>query len=537
MGSATSRTFGRLAVAARVFVLLALVGPAVWARDTASFPFLVALAVALGLGAIAAQRRWRLAASSDLLEATAVGVIVALPAETSPGLLAALALPPFLSGLRHGNRGVAEALTAQLIGVVATASLLGGGIDSGLGVAIFTWSVCGLGMGLVAGFLHTFIRREPDSVAGYREARQLLRELLDLSGDLSSGLDPVSQADGLLAAVRDELPTSALAVHVPQHDGLTPLTRSVALADEPAEAAAEPDHRDRLAERVLATGRPMTRGQDFAFPLTAGGSIVAVVTGTLSAGLSPDQAGLDKKLATLSRGFGPDAVRLEASLLFGQLRDLATSEERRRLAREMHDGMAQEIASLGYFVDGLLAAADSPEQKAQLQLLRDSITSVVAEVRRSVLTLRSAVDGSDSLGAAIGGVARHLSALSGVAISVTIDEGTVRLRPEVEAELMRITQEALNNAVRHAEASRIDVVCEVNPPDVAISVRDNGRGLQEKRVDSHGLEIMQERARLVGATLDIGNHPDGGALVAVRISGDAARGATVSDPERESVLS
>lgn len=537
MGSATSRTFGRLAVAARVFVLLALVGPAVWARDTASFPFLVALAVALGLGAIAAQRRWRLAASSDLLEATAVGVIVALPAETSPGLLAALALPPFLSGLRHGNRGVAEALTAQLIGVVATASLLGGGIDSGLGVAIFTWSVCGLGMGLVAGFLHTFIRREPDSVAGYREARQLLRELLDLSGDLSSGLDPVSQADGLLAAVRDELPTSALAVHVPQHDGLTPLTRSVALADEPTDAAAEPDHRDRLAERVLATGRPMTRGQDFAFPLTAGGSIVAVVTGTLSAGLSPDQAGLDKKLATLSRGFGPDAVRLEASLLFGQLRDLATSEERRRLAREMHDGMAQEIASLGYFVDGLLAAADSPEQKAQLKLLRDSITSVVAEVRRSVLTLRSAVDGSDSLGAAIGGVARHLSALSGVAISVTIDEGTVRLRPEVEAELMRITQEALNNAVRHAEASRIDVVCEVNPPDVAISVRDNGRGLQEKRVDSHGLEIMQERARLVGATLDIGNHPDGGALVAVRISGDAARGATVSDPERESVLS
>ncbi len=96
---------------------------------------------------------------------------------------------------------------------------------------------------------------------------------------------------------------------------------------------------------------------------------------------------------------------------------------------------------------------------------------------------------------------------------------------------------ALNNAVRHAQATKIDVVCEVNPPDVAISVRDNGRGLQEKRVDSHGLEIMQERARLVGGTLDIGNHPDGGALVALRISGDVARGATVSDPERESVLS
>ncbi|MEZ5092309.1 sensor histidine kinase [Nocardioides sp.] len=538
MGSATSRAFGRLAVAARVFVLLALVGPALWARDTASFPALVALAVVLGVGAIAAQQRWQLTASSDLLEATAVGVVVALPAETSPGLLAALALPPFLSGLRHGNRGVAEAMTAQLIGVVATATLVGGGIEGGFGVAIFTWTVCGLGFGLVAGFLHTFLRREPDSVAGYREARQLLRELLDLSGDLSSGLDPVSQADSLLIAVRDELPACDLAVHVPQHDGLTPLTRSRVSTETPEgeSPTADPEQSARLAERVLATGRPLTRGQDFAFPLTAGGAIVAVVAGSLSERLSPDQVGLSTRLGALSRSLSADAVRLEASLLFGQLRDAATSEERRRLAREMHDGMAQEIASMGYFVDGLIAAAESPEQGTQLLLLRESITSVVAEVRRSVLTLRSAVDGSDSLGAAIGGVARHLSALSGVPISVTVDEGTVRLRPEVEAELMRITQEALNNAVRHAQASRIDVACEVSPPEVSITVRDNGRGLQQKRVDSHGLEIMQERARLVGATLDIGNHPDGGALVSLRISGDAARGAAVSDHDRESVL-
>ena len=534
MGTATSRTFGRLAVAARVFVLLALAGPALWARDTASFPALVALAVVCGLGAVAAQQRWQVTASSDLLEATAVGVVVALPAEASPGLLAALALPPFLSGLRHGNRGVAEAMAAQLIGVVATSTLVGGGIDSGLGVAIFTWAVCGLGLGLVAGFLHTFIRREPDSVAGYREARQLLRGLLDLSGDLSSGLDPVSQADFLLTTVRDALPASDLAVLVPQHEGLTPLTRSTVRTE--ADAPPADDQSARLAERVLATGRPLTRGQDFAFPLTAGGAIVAVVAGSLSERLSPDQVGLGTRLGTLSRSLAADAVRLEASLLFEQLRDAATSEERRRLAREMHDGMAQEIASMGYFVDSLIAAAESPDQGAQLLLLRESITSVVAEVRRAVLTLRSAVDGSDSLGAAIGGVARHLSALSGVPISVTLDEGTVRLRPEVEAELLRVTQEALNNAVRHARATRIDVVCEVSPPEATITVRDNGRGLQQKRVDSHGLEIMHERARLVGATLDIGNHPDGGALVSLRISGDAPRGVTVSDHDKESVL-
>lgn len=529
MSSTTWRPFARLAEAARAFALLALAAPALWARDTATLPFLLALAVVWAVGAVAASQRSRLATSVDLIEATAVGVVAALAMDTSPGLLAALALPPFLSGLRHGNRAVAEALAAQLIGVVATATLLSAGMDSQQGVQTFTWSVFGLGLGLVAGFLHTFTRTAPDPLAGYREASLLIRELLDLSGNLSSGLDPVALGDGLQAAVRDQLPTAAVTVHVPRGEGLTPLTRAGSVVD----AAAS----DQLAAEVYSDARPTHLGNDFAFPLGAGTTPVAVVSGVLSHGLSPEQVALDRRLEQLADRLAPEAVRLEAALLFGQLRDAATSEERRRLAREMHDGMAQEIASMGYFVDGLLASADSPEQAAQLQLLRDSITSVVAEVRRSVLTLRSAVDGSESLGAAIGGIARHLSALSGVPITVTVDEGTVRLRPEVEAELMRITQEALNNAVRHAQASLIEVTCRVNPPDVAITVRDNGRGLQGRRVDSHGLEIMSERARLAGATLDIGNHPDGGTVVAVHIAGDSARSSIVSDPERESVLS
>ena len=526
--SPATRTLARLAVAARAFALLALAGPALWARDTACLPALLALGIILGAGAVAAYHGSRLTTSVDLLEATAVGVVVALAADSSPGILAALALPPFLSGLRHGNRAVAEALAAQLIGVVATATLLSGGLDSMQGLATFTWSVFGLGLGLVAGFMHTFTRTENDPLAGYREARLLIRELLDLSGDLGSGLDPVSQGDTLLSIVRDSLPTSTLAIHVPRGEALTPLTR--VYVDPEAEG---PDH---LAARVLATGRPQQVGNDFAFPLTAGAAPVAIVTGSLSSGLTAEQIDLGRRVAELARDLEPPAVRLEAALLFAQLRDAATSAERRRLGREMHDGMAQDIASMGYFVDGLIASAESPSQAEQLQLLRESITSVVAEVRRSVLTLRSAVDGSESLGAAIGGMARHLSALSGVPIKVTVDEGTVRLRPEVEAELMRITQEALNNAVRHARATQIDVVCQVNPPDVAISVRDNGRGLQGKRGDSHGLEIMHERARLAGADLEIADHPDGGALVSVRITGDALRGA-VSETERESVLS
>ncbi len=137
-------------------------------------------------------------------------------------------------------------------------------------------------------------------------------------------------------------------------------------------------------------------------------------------------------------------------MLFTRLRDAATADERRRLAREMHDGVAQDIASLGYLVDALAAAPSSPQQAESLRRLRERITAVVSQVRLSVQTLRTDVQASESLGAAISGLARHLSDSSGIPIRVTVDERTARLRPEVEAELLRIAQESMTNAVRHS---------------------------------------------------------------------------------------
>ena len=68
----------------------------------------------------------------------------------------------------------------------------------------------------------------------------------------------------------------------------------------------------------------------------------------------------------------------------------------------------------------------------------------------------------------------------------------------------------MNNAVRHAQASVIDVHCQVHAPDALITVTDNGRGLQAARPTSHGLHIMQERAMLINASLEIGETPTGG---------------------------
>jgi len=188
--------------------------------------------------------------------------------------------------------------------------------------------------------------------------------------------------------------------------------------------------------------------------------------------------------------------------MFDEVRSAATRDERRRLSREMHDGVAQDIASMGYLLDAV--ADDLPAHVApQVDLLRSTISRVVTEVRASVTALRSDVDANQSLGESVSGLARRLSASSDISIRCTVDERTARLAPNVEAELVRITQEALTNAVKHSGARTIDVTCQVDAPRARIVVRDDGSGLGPHRTDSHGLRIMRERAALVGASLTI----------------------------------
>lgn len=529
MNTSPGTRFARLATAARGFMFLALSLPVLWEGQTRVLPFLGALAA---VWAVAGWHELRVAQPSiwpTLVEAGLVGVTCGVALPDLLGLLAALALTPFVAGLRHGNDGAAEAVAAELVAVVGIALTAADGMTTEVATAIFTWAMVGLGLGLVAGFLRASTRPEPDSLGAYREARRLLAELVDLSGGLSSGLDPTALGSSILSAVKDAVPTRSLTLHVRRGEELTPLVR--------AENGAHEDHDqdDRLAAVAAETQALQLDGHSFALPLRTDDGLIAVVTGHLSPGLVPDAIGLRTLLESRTAELAPTAVRLDTALLFARFRDAATADERRRLAREMHDGVAQDIASMGYLVDALAADPASPEQAQQLKLLREGITSVVAEVRRSVLTLRSQVDGSESLGAAIGSVARHLSAVSGVPIKVTVDEGTTRLRPEVEAELMRITQEALNNAVRHAQATSIDVTCRVDPPEAEIVVSDDGRGLQSKRVDSHGLEIMNERARLIGAQLTIGDRPGGGAQVSVRIPGETQQVSPALPRKKESV--
>ena len=515
---------------ARAFVLLAITASAVWSREVEALSSLFALAT------IWVTCSWLLrtrtpAMVTSVLEAALVAMVAGLFYDSAPAILACLAVPPFVHGLSRGAKGVAETLVVQVVMLTALVTVRSDTPDAGHVAELFIWLVTGLGLGLIASFFMSGTPTADDSTVAYHEARALLHELNDLSSKLEGGLDPTSMGGALLEEVSSTLPLSHVAVHVQRNQELLPLVTRSPHADDVSGTTSDPTSVqdgwpddaevadasvEVLVRTAWATGDTLVEGHAFAFRVESSGTPVAVVSGLLAPGLDAHPDELTQQLDLLATRLAPTALRLDTAQLFASFRDAAMSEERNRLAREMHDGVAQDIASMGYVVDALLSTAEGPQKQALTQLRR-MISQVVAEVRRSVMTLRTQAGSSESLGAAIATLARHLSDVSGTPIKVTVDERTSRLRHEVEAELLRIAQEAMNNAVKHSRASLIDVHCRVQAPYAEIVVADDGLGLQAGRRDSHGLSIMRERASLIGGVLEVRSSPDRGTRVTVQV--------------------
>jgi hypothetical protein len=181
--------------------------------------------------------------------------------------------------------------------------------------------------------------------------------------------------------------------------------------------------------------------------------------------------------------------------------------------------------------------------RLSLTALHQVLDHLVRTLRREALQLDTALifaglrdEGEGkTLGQRLEALAAHIGSRSGISVEVEVTEGSKRLRPEVEAELLRIAQEGINNAARHAAARRITVEVVVQAPDASVRVADDGRGLQSGRDDSHGVRIMKERARRIGARLQLHNREDGpGAELVVRL-GETSR---LEGPgEREDIAS
>jgi signal transduction histidine kinase len=205
--------------------------------------------------------------------------------------------------------------------------------------------------------------------------------------------------------------------------------------------------------------------------------------------------------------------RLESAIMFTDARAAATAAERQRIARDIHDGIAQDVASLGYLVDALSSAQHDPAHHSGLADVRSALGDILSDLRLTVVDLRSAGADSGRLGPALSDYALAVGKRSSMVVHLAIEEAPKRLEPQVETELLRIAQEAVTNAANHASAQNLWVSAQVNAPYATISVDDDGVGAAVPRPDHFGLHIMQERAQRIGAVLAIADRPEGGTRV------------------------
>ena len=254
-------------------------------------------------------------------------------------------------------------------------------------------------------------------------------------------------------------------------------------------------------------------------PLKVGGRVLAVLSIESD---SPNSFAEDEVpfVETLADQI---AVAIENARLVERARELAASDERNRLAREIHDSLAQSLIAVSMELDAIqqLAADDPSRVIGLVGHARDLAHRAVEEARHAIWRLRPAPLERQSLAEALAAEVRSLEQGGAVEQSDCTIQGEPRpLAPEVDAALFRIAQEALSNVRKHARARRARVVLAYGEHSVRLLVEDDGRGFEP---GSHapgldggfGLGGISQRAALIGADLEIDASPGWGTRVRV----------------------
>lgn len=210
------------------------------------------------------------------------------------------------------------------------------------------------------------------------------------------------------------------------------------------------------------------------------------------------------------------AVLVRAEQLTKELREsrsrivAAREEERRRLRRDLHDGVGPSLAAIVLKLNAAQARADADERNALLTEIREEVRSAIGEVRRLVDDLRPPA--IDEVGL-VGAIRQRAAGLSGeMAVDVSGPETLPTLPAAVEVAAYRIASEALTNVARHSGATRCRVAVALDGA-FELTVADNGHGADARTTRGVGWTSMRERAAELGGSCTISSRPEGGLLV------------------------
>ncbi len=366
------------------------------------------------------------------------------------------------------------------------------------------------------------------------EARNAaLRAVYDVSLAVAGQSDPQQTIAGILDRARDLLKMDAALLAVDGPVGEIRLVGASAApgvmrGDQPAEAGAARSDLPDLDGYLQPSYRIRVSA-----PVVLGDKSV----GTLGLASRVARGFSSTEVATVSALATQVGLALEAARLHDELQTLAVQGERERIAREMHDGLAQV---LGYVntksqaVDEMLADGHVAEARRQLGELAEAARSLYVDVREAILTL-SSPEAPRGLAAALEEYAALYAESSKLAVhfEASPEAAGAPVSAAVQAEVFGIAREALTNIRKHARAQRVGISMEREGREVVLRIEDDGVGFDAElltrgpeRWPHFGLAGMRERAESVGGSIAWRSSPGAGAAVELRVpTGGAVSGA------------
>jgi len=273
-------------------------------------------------------------------------------------------------------------------------------------------------------------------------------------------------------------------------------------------AAANERGLDRAEEQLAAASDGFRRTLVGTFAITFGGGLLLAFL-TIGHTLRLERE-LERRLEENSRARA-DLQELSAKLLRAQ------ENERRTLARELHDEVGQSLSAILMEADNAACAAGPAEAHEHLVAVRTLAEKTVNEVRDLALLLRPSMLDDFGLVPALNWHAREMTKRTGLNVVLTADEAADDLPDEHKTCIYRLVQEAVNNAARHASARTVQVELRREEDRVYVSVRDDGAGFDTRIVRGLGLLGMEERVRRLGGRIAVDSQPGRGTAIVAEL--------------------
>jgi signal transduction histidine kinase len=467
-----------------------------------------------------------------------VAIIIATGGFHSPFVLTpitSLLMAGYVWG-RRATIGTTVAGAIAILAAVAIQSVNAGDEKAAAGQIAIVYLLCGA-LGAFTRNLVAEIELQRaaaiDQATQMATANDLLVSLHALAQTLPASFDLGEVVESIRQRVRALFPYTALVVLVPDDAG----DGWRAELAEGVRVPARLSERDMPAAIRLAMTSPhpvaisdrMTdhhSGEGFA-PLCRSGLYTtlrargALVGAVAIEHLPPDVYGADEQdlLESLSSVL---ALSLDNARWFGRLHTLGAEAERGRIARELHDRIAQSLAYVTFELERVQHIPG--DKREELANLHDVVRDIMQELRETIYQLRANVSEQNEFIAVAGAYLARYEERTGIATEWA-PSAVRRLPYRVEQELWRIAQEALANVERHSGATRVRVVWDVNEHSARLEVSDNGKGFVPGRVagDHYGIVGMRERADAIGARLQVVSRGGRGTSVVVEVETAASR--------------